>query len=126
MDRNDQEFLVQKIRTQYTEREHTQLDTLKQLDRKVKRPAQVFGVVFGIVGALVLGAGMCFAMNVIEPGTYFGVAVGENMILPGILIGLLGILMVCVNWPICKGLLSSRRKKYAGEIIRLSDNITKG
>ena len=42
MDRNDKEFLVQKIRTQYTEKEHTQLDALKELDAKVKRPANVF------------------------------------------------------------------------------------
>ena len=36
--KNDQEFLVQKIRTQYTEKQHTQLDELKELDAKVKRP----------------------------------------------------------------------------------------
>ena len=38
---NDQEFLVQKIRTQYTEKQHTELDALKALDAKVKRPANV-------------------------------------------------------------------------------------
>ena len=36
MNKNDQEFLVQKIRTQYTEKEHTQLDELKAMDCKVK------------------------------------------------------------------------------------------
>ena len=36
---NEKEFLVQKIRTQYTEKEHTALDDLKALDSKVKRPA---------------------------------------------------------------------------------------
>ena len=40
MNRNDQEFLVQKIRTEYTEKEHTQLDELKALDTKVKRPVE--------------------------------------------------------------------------------------
>lgn len=34
MDKNDQEFLIQKIRTQYTEKESTELDTLKELDRR--------------------------------------------------------------------------------------------
>lgn len=38
MNKNDKEFLVQKIRTQYTEKEHTQLDELKVLDKKVKSP----------------------------------------------------------------------------------------
>ena len=32
MNRNDQEFLVQKIRTQYTEQEHTQLDAKDNLE----------------------------------------------------------------------------------------------
>ena len=42
MSNNDQEFLVQKIRTQYTEKQHTELDELKVLDAKVKRPANTF------------------------------------------------------------------------------------
>ena len=42
MTMNEQEFLVQKIRTQYTEKEHTRLDELKALDRKVKKPAELF------------------------------------------------------------------------------------
>ena len=33
MNRNDQEFIVQKIRTQYTEKQHTELDELKALGR---------------------------------------------------------------------------------------------
>ena len=32
----DQEFLVQKIRTQYTEKQHTELDELKALDAKAR------------------------------------------------------------------------------------------
>lgn len=126
MNKNDQEFLVQKIRTQYTEKEHSQLDSLKELDAKVKRPANVFAYVFGTIGALVLGTGMCFAMNVIEAGTYFGITIGSNMMAPGIVIGLIGILMVCINYPIYKSILSSRRKKYANEVIELSNKIMKG
>ncbi len=126
MDKNDKEFLVQKIRTQYTEKEHTQLDSLKELDKKVKRPAQVFAYVFGTVGTLVLGTGMSFAMDVIEAGTYFGITIGENMMLPGIIIGIVGILMVSICYPIYKSILGARRKKYADEIIALSNKIMEG
>ena len=125
MNRNDQEFLVQKIRTQYTEKENTQLNELKALDKKVKKPANVFAYTFGTIGSLVLGSGMSLAMNVIEPGTYYGIIIGENMMLPGIVIGLLGIAMVSVNYPIYKSILSTRRKKYADKIIALSDQIMK-
>ena len=48
MNKNDQEFLVQKIRTQYTEKEHSALDELKELDKKVKKPANIFAYAFVI------------------------------------------------------------------------------
>ena len=63
MNKNDQEFLVQKIRTQYTEKEHTALDELKELDTKVKRPANVFASIFGSISALIMGAGMSLVMT---------------------------------------------------------------
>ncbi|MBR2312063.1 MAG: dihydropteridine reductase [Clostridia bacterium] len=109
---SEKEFLVQKICTQYTEKAHTALDDLKALDTKVKRPATVFSYLFGTAGALVLGTGMSLAMGVI----------GSSMPL-GIGVGLLGILMVAVNYPLYQRILGARRKKYAPEIIAMSDRI---
>lgn len=126
MNKNDQNFLVQKIRTQYTDKENTQLDELKALDKKVKKPANVLAYTFGTIGSLVLGSGMSLAMNVIEPGKYFGITISENMMLPGIIIGLLGIAMVSVNYPIYKSILGARRNKYSDKIIALSDRIMEG
>ncbi len=119
MNQNDQEFLVQKIRTQYTEKEHSGLDELKRLDAKVKRPANAFAWTFGAAGAMVMGAGMSLVMT--NLGGTLGIA--EPMV-PGIAVGIVGTVMALVNYPIYKGILTSRRKKYAGEIIALSDRIT--
>lgn len=118
MNRNEQEFLVQKIRTQYTEPQHTQLDELKALDNKVKKPANVFAYIFGSLSAVIMGAGMSLVMT--DLGAMLGLA--ETM-LPGIIIGVVGMVLAIVNYPIYKKLLASRRKKYADEIIRLSDSI---
>lgn len=118
MNRNDQEFLVQKIRTQYTEKEHSQLDSLKELDAKVKRPANVFAYTFGSVGAIVMGSGMSLVMT--DIGSTIGI---ENGMTPGIIIGIVGMLMAIINYPIYKRILSSRRKKYAEQIMKLSDKI---
>ena len=118
MKKNDQEFLVQKIRTQYTEKEHTNLDELKALDRKVKRPANVFAYVFGSISAIIMGAGMSLVMT--EIGSIVGI--GDPMI-PGIAIGIVGMLMAIINYPIYKRIMSSRRKKYADKIVKLSDKI---
>lgn len=63
MNKNDKDFLVQKIRTQYTEKENTELDALRDLDRQVKRPANVFSYVFGSISAIIMGAGMSLVMT---------------------------------------------------------------
>lgn len=118
MNRNDQEFLVQKIRTQYTEKEHTQLDALKELDAKVKRPANVFAYVFGSISAIIMGSGMSLVMT--DIGSTIGV---EDAMTPGIVIGVVGMLMAIINYPIHKKMLTSRRKKYADKIMELSDKI---
>ncbi len=121
MNKNDKDFLVQKIRTQYTEKEHTSLDELKELDAKVKRPANVFAYVFGSISAIIMGAGMSLVMTDIGSA----VGIGDPMI-PGIVIGVVGMVMAIASYPIYKSILSSRRKKYADRIISLSDKIMKG
>lgn len=118
MNKNDQEFLVQKIRTQYTEKEHTQLDELKELDAKVKRPVNVFAYVFGCISAIIMGSGMSLVM------TDIGEMVGmTSPMVPGILIGIIGMIMALVNYPIYQKKLASRRAKYADRIMQLSDKI---
>lgn len=118
MNKNDQEFLVQKIRTQYTEKEQTELDELKKLDAKVKRPANVFAYAFGSISAIVMGSGMSLVM------TDIGATVGiSDPMIPGIAVGVVGMAMAIVNFPIYKGILGSRRKKYADDIIALSNKI---
>ena len=121
MTSNDQQFLVQKIRTQYTEKQHTELDALKELDAKVKRPANVFAYTYGSVSAVVMGAGMSLVMT--EIGEIIGLA---SAMIPGIVIGIVGMGMALSTYPIYKKLLSARKKKYAPEILRLSEKITKG
>ena len=118
MNRNDQEFIVQKIRTQYTEKESTELDALKALDNKVKRPANTFAYLFGSISAIIMGAGMSLVM------TDIGATVGSaEPMVPGIVIGVVGMLLAIINYPIYKGILGGRRKKYAQKIIALSDKL---
>lgn len=118
MEKNDQEFLVQKIRTQYTKKEHTEMDTLKELDKRVKRPANVFAYIYGSMSAMIMGSGMSLITTRI--GARLGV---ESSMTPGITIGLIGLIMVIATYPLYKMVLSSRKKKYAGRILSLSEKI---
>lgn len=65
----------------------------KASGKQVRLPsAKVVGsVVLGVVGALVLGAGMCMVMV-------------WNMMIPGILVGIVGIVLLLCLIPLCVGL----------------------
>ena len=118
MNKNDQQFMAQRIRTQYMEKESTELDALRELDAKVKRPANIFAYVFGSISAVVMGAGMSLVM------TDIGATVGiTSALVPGIAIGVVGLGMALLTYPIYKGILNSRKKKYGAEILALSEKI---
>ena len=118
MNKNDQQFMAQKIRTQYVEKESTELDALRELDAKVKRPANVFGYTFGSISAIVMGAGMSLVM------TDIGAAIGiTGALVLGILVGTLGLGMALLTYPMYKRILNSRKEKYGAEILALSDKI---
>ena len=118
MNRNDQNFVVQRIRAQYVEKTPSKVDALVALDKKVNRPANVFAYVFGSVGAIVMGAGMSLVMT--EIGSILGIA---NAMPIGIAVGVVGLAIALVNYPIYKKILNSRKKKFAPEILRLSEEI---
>ena len=116
--KNDQKFMAQEIRSQYMEKQFTELDALRQLDAKVKRPANVFAYVFGSISALIMGAGMSLTMT--DIGSMVGV---ENSMATGIVIGVIGMVMAILNYPMYRKMLNSRKKKYADEIMEMSQKI---
>lgn len=108
----DEKNYIQSIKEEYTEHTPDDMDKLIALDKKARLPAIVFAYSFGIIGSLVLGIGMCLAMKII----------GDLMPL-GIVVGVVGIAMVSANYFIYKAILKSRKKKFADEILALSDKI---
>ena len=118
MNNNSQNYMVEKIRSQYIEKESTELDALRKLDAKVKRPANIFAYTFGSVSAMIMGSGMSLVM------TDIGATIGlENAMVPGIAIGIVGMAMAMLTYPIYKRILNMRKKKYAPEILKLSEKI---
>lgn len=151
MNRNDKEFIANKIRTQYVVRESTELDELRKLDRKVKKPVNIFAFVFGSIGAIVMGSGMSLVMT--DIGEITGT---ENALMWGIIIGVIGTLLlgtglscvmvwgsstllyvigVCVGiagiaaliaaYPAYKKITRKQREKIALQIISLADELEK-
>ena len=118
MNKNDQQFMAQKIRTQYMEKTPSELDALRELDAKVKRPANVFAYTFGSISAIIMGTGMSLVMT--DIGAIIGIT---DALVPGIAIGVVGLGMELLTYPMYKGILNSRKKKYGAEILTLSDKI---
>lgn len=109
---NNQKEIVEQIRNQYVSKETTKLDQLRCLDRKVKRPAEIFAYTTGCIGSLILGTGMSLAMEEIG-----------NSIPLGVVIGCIGILIISANYFIYTKLLGARKRKYSKEIIEVSDEL---
>lgn len=118
MNRNDQQFIAQKIRTQYMEQQAGELDALRALDSRVKRPVNVFSYIFGSVGAIIMGTGMSLVMTDLAAQLGMG-----DMTVPGVIIGIVGLALALVNYPIHKAWLRARKKKYAPQIIEMSDKM---
>ena len=112
---------VLRIREKYLPREESTLQELKRLDARVKKPANVFAYIYGSVSAIIMGAGMSLVM------TDIGAVIGlSSAMVPGIVIGIVGMGMALSTYPIYKSILSRRKKKYAPQILELSEKITKG
>ena len=117
MNRNDQ-YTAERIRTQYVARQNTELDMLRALDAKVKRPANAFAYFFGSLSAIIMGAGMSLIMT--DIGAYLGLV---STMIPGVAIGVVGLFMAIINYPIYRRILKSRKEAYSAEILALSNRI---
>ena len=121
MNRNDQDYIVSKIRTAYTPKQKGDLDELRRLDTRVRRPAQVFSYVFGSISAIIMGAGMSLVMT--DIAEILGIA---NSLPIGIAVGVVGLILAIVNYPLHNAIMNTRKKKYAPAILALSDKLSRG
>lgn len=114
---------IKAIRKKYsTPEEEDKMTQLRRLDATVTQKAQAVSLVFGIIGALLLGLGMSLAMT--NLGEILG-SYKEMAMLLGIIIGIIGIVLVCVAYPIYNRIVKKEREKIAPEIIRLTDELIK-
>ena len=108
---------IKKIRGKYAPptKEETTMEQLRRLDESATKGATVVSLVVGIISALLLGIGMCCTM---VPGW-------EQYFIPGIAIGVVGIVGVIAAYPIYNHMVKRKREKLAPEIMRLSDELMK-
>lgn len=103
---------VENIRKKYLPPEEDKLARLRRLDESCTQKATALSLIVGVLGALILGVGMCCVL--VWGGVWF---------IPGIAIGLVGIAVVCVAYPIYNRVLQTQRKRVAPEILQLTEEL---
>ena len=115
---------IKQIRDKYTKPTEVEdkMARLRQLDASVTNTAQAVALVFGIIGALILGFGMSLIMtdlaNILGPFRDMAMVIG-------IVIGIVGGVLASLAYPIYNVIVKAKRKKLAPEIIRLTDELMK-
>lgn len=107
---------IESIKNQYLKeekREETKLERLRRLDRKVKNTPVILSLCFGIIGTLIFGLGLTTVLE-------------WNHLLLGVCIMAVGAIPVALAYPAYKWSLKGGKKKYGGEIVRLSEELLNG
>lgn len=105
---------IKRIRKKYLPAEEDKMEQLRRLDKSVVDKANMMSIIVGVIGTLILGIGMSCAM----------VWMGEWFV-PGIVIGVAGIAVLSLAYPVYKHVLKKERERIAPEIIRLTDELMK-
>ena len=107
---------IKHIREKYAPPTQTEdkMERLRKLDRDVTKPGTIVALIVGIISTVVMGFGMCCTM-----------VWGDTLFVPGIAIGVIGIVDVCISYPLYTRITKKQRDKLAPEIIRLTDELMK-
>lgn len=107
---------VRRIREKYAPatKEEDKMERLRKLDRAATKPGTVAALIVGIISTLIMGVGMCCTM-----------VWSETLFVPGIVIGMVGIIGICAAYPLYLHITKRRRDKLAPEIMRLADELMK-
>ena len=105
---------IKRIRSKYMPKEEDKMAQLKRLDASVTSKATMHALIVGVTGALVMGTGMSCCM-----------VWTDKLLIPGIIIGLIGMGLVSLAYPLYHHTLKKERKRVAPEILRLTDELMK-
>ena len=111
---------VQNIRKKYLPPEEDKMERLRKLHHSATQKAQAWALVLGVIGALIMGSGMSLVMT--DIGEVIGLT---NALIPGIVIGIIGMIPVAFAYPTYNHILKKERQRIAPEILRLSDELMK-
>ena len=110
---------IENIRKKYIPKEENKMERLRKLHNSASQKAQAWAIAIGVIGTLIMGTGMSMAM------TDIGAVLGSLAMVIGIAVGLLGMILVALAYPVYNRVLTKERQRIAPEILRLTDELLK-
>ena len=110
---------VEAIRKKYLPQETDKMEQLRRLHAIPTQKAQRAALTVGIIGTLIMGTGMSVCL------TDIGMPPGSLAMLLGIAVGITGMVLAALAYPVYNRVLKKQRKRIAPEILRLSDELLK-
>lgn len=110
---------VEAIRDKYLPRQEDKMEQLRKLHAIPTQKAQAAALAVGIIGALILGTGMSVCL------TDIGASLGSLAMVIGIVVGVVGIALVALAYPLYNRVLQKQRQLIAPQILRLTDELLK-
>lgn len=110
---------IENIRKKYLPQEQDKMQQLRQLHRIPGKKARTWAITLGTLGALIMGSGMSIVMT--ELSRFFG----PYATVIGICVGVLGMGLVALAYPVYNGVLKKHRERLAPQILALSDELLK-
>lgn len=105
---------LEKIRSKYIPKEEDKMETLRRLDQSVERIGTTASIIVGVIGTLIMGGGMSLVM--VGPDDFF---------VCGIIVGVIGMVILAMAYPIYKVIMKKQREKIAPQILALSEELLK-
>ena len=115
----EQQKEIEAIRKKYLPKEEDKMEQLRKLHAIPTQKAKTAAIAIGVVGALIMGTGMSMAM------TDIGAALGSLAMILGIVVGIVGMVLVALAYPVYNRVLNKQRARIAPEILRLSEELLK-
>lgn len=113
---------IENIRKKYLPKEQDKMEQLRNLHRSASQKAQAWSIALGVIGVLFMGTGMSLTMT--DLAKIFGSFQNLSM-LTGIVIGIAGLILVALAYPVYNRILKKERQRIAPEILHLTDELLK-
>ena len=108
---------VEQIRSLYLPKAEDKMEQLRKLHSIPTKKAQTVSLSVGIIGALIMGFGMSLCM------TDLGAMLGSLAMILGIAVGLAGLVLAALAYPLYSRTLKKERALIAAKILQLTDEL---